>query len=136
MVFTFALPLALMAQGTSLPDMGGVLNPVVYFATLASFAGLIIPLSSVLIRLFGISNKFVRQLMSWIVAIALGLVGTLLNLGIFGGVEWYVALVYSIGAALQANGIFNITVVKALIEGLLDRFGLPKKEPALNKTRY
>jgi hypothetical protein len=36
--------------------------------------------------------------------------------GIFAGVPWYYALLYSFSAALVANGVFDISIVKAFLQ--------------------
>jgi len=66
-----------------------------------------------------------KQYLSWGVAIVLGVVPYYFDLGIFAGVEWYVAIVYSLGAALVANGLADVEQIKALLRAI-------KLEPAKN----
>lgn len=55
------------------------------------------------------------QVVSWLVAIGLCMFGWWQHLGIFDGIEWYIALLYGLGSGLAANGIADIGLVQWVI---------------------
>ena len=66
------------------------------------------------------------QILVWVVAILLAALGNLVNLGFLSEATWMMTLLYGFGAGLAANGIFDITIVHALILAV---------ESALNKNK-
>lgn len=61
----------------------------------------------------------IYQLFSWLISITLCFIGWLLNIGIFIGIEeWYSVLACGIGIGLAANGIFDIKIVKAILQAI------------------
>lgn len=94
-----------------------------YFTSFAGLAAAIIPVTSIINRIFDVGNDY-KQLISWLVAVLLGIIPYYLELGIFAGVDWYVALLYSLGAGLVSNGLFDIELVK----DILKKIGLEPKD--------
>jgi len=106
---------AAFAQDTSIipPEIGN-------FIGLGTFAALVavIPVAVELIkRLIPGMSHLATQIMSWAVGIVITLISWLLHFGFLAGLEWYVMLLYGIGASLAANGIFDI----GFISGLFDK---------------
>lgn len=112
-LIVLSVPLSMMAQ--VLGDIPPEINPEVYFATMASFAALILPVTALINRMFSIDIRWIKQFLSWIVAIALGTIAWLFKWGIFE-TTWYYALIYSLAGALVANGIFNLDMVKKFLQ--------------------
>ena len=114
---------SLFAIGKESSEVITTFNPEVYFYTLATFAGIIIPVTSFLNKEFRISIPWVKQLLSWIVSLVLGLIAVFFDWGIFVGAEWYIAIVYCLAAGLIANGIFDIVIIRSVLKA----FGLEPK---------
>ena len=62
--------------------------------------------------------SFIKQIVSWLIGIAVALVGWWLELGFLSGLNWYIVLAYGFGAGLIANGVFDTGIV-TWIFGLL-----------------
>jgi len=97
-----------------------------WFGTLAGIAALTVFLAGVLNGLLKVSKKLVKQIIAWVVAILLAVVGNLVNLGFLSEASWLMTIIYGFGAGLAANGIFDVTIVQALILAI---------ESALNKNK-
>lgn len=121
-IIVLSAPIALMAQVLS--EIPPEINPQVYFATIASFAAIILPVTALVNRMFTIEIRWLKQFLSWIVAIALGTIAWVFKWGLFE-TSWYYALIYSIAGALVANGIFNLDMIKKILQLL----NLEKKKP-------
>lgn len=120
-LFVFLIfPLIAFAQvpGDDLPniDIGEI------FGTLAGLVGGVVLLT-------GLWKKFISDKNTFVVSIILSTVvcaaGFLLKLGIFIGVEWYVALIYDIAVILIIKGTVSIE----LIIQLLGLIGIGPKQP-------
>ena len=86
-----------------------------WFGTLAGIAALTVFVAGVVNGLLKVSKSFMKQVISWVVAIALACLANLVNLGFLAGSTWLMTLLYGFGAGLVANGIFDINIVNALI---------------------
>lgn len=95
-------------------NAGEYVNPV-YFTSLAGLAAVIVPVTSFVNKALGLTGAL-KQYLSWIVALVLGLIPWWFDLGIFNGVQWYVAMIYSFAAGLVANGLYDIDTVRKLLE--------------------
>jgi hypothetical protein len=127
-LFLMVLPISLMAQTvTPTIDLSG------YFETIGSIAALTVVISSFLIdKVFKVTLKWVKMLISWLLSIGLTLGATLLNIGFVAEFPWLTSLVYGFGVGLVANGLFDVTLVQAFLEILKLK---TKKEPKpLTKT--
>jgi len=120
LVFSFLFfPIIAFCQDTGAIDLS---NPGQYFASISALAGLVIIITAFVNKILKAPKPFVKQLVSWLIAIALSLLGWWLKLGLFIGIEWYIAIIYGFACGLVANGIFDITIVK----GFLSLFKLLK----------
>lgn len=62
------------------------------------------------------TDSIIRQLISWLLPIALAVVlGTLLDIGFLADKPIYTAVLYGLGAGLISNGIFDIAFVKTAV---------------------
>lgn len=97
-----------------------------YFADLATMAALVVALSEWLggrlLNLRGLP----AQALSWVIALAVTAVGYLLGLGVVAGLSLPMLIAHGLATGLVANGIFDIKVVQALLEGV--KLRLPKKK--------
>ena len=89
-----------------------------WFGTLAGFGAVTVFLGSVVTSLFKLEKPWVKQIVSWIVAVALCAVGNLVNFGLLADASWLQTLAYGLGAGLIANGIFDFTVVQLILQYL------------------
>jgi sterol desaturase/sphingolipid hydroxylase (fatty acid hydroxylase superfamily) len=114
------LPLTIFAQTVEPPtDWTGVIaNFNGWFATLAGIAAVTVFVSGFINTLFKITKKIGKQIVAWLVAIILTVVGNLLNLGFMSEFPWLTTLAYGFAAGLVANGMFDIPTVTALLQFL------------------
>ncbi len=123
-VLFISLPVIVFAQEGGSILLGFDLSS--YFVSLAAVAAFTVVVTNVLINLLKIP-KF-KQLLSWVVAIALAFLGWGLKLGIFSEmVLWWWVLIHGIGIGLIANGIFDIKVVQAILN-FIGNLIKPKEE--------
>ena len=85
------------------------------FATLGGLAAGSVIISAAFIKLFKATKSWVRQLISWLVPIALMVAGNLLNIGFMSEFTWLMTVAYGLGAGLASNGIYDIEKVQALL---------------------
>jgi hypothetical protein len=93
-------------------------NMDVWFGTLAGFAAVTVFLSGLVNKLFKISVSWAKQVVAWLVAILLCFIGNLINFGLLAEATWLQTLVYGLGAGLIANGIFDVAVVRLILQYL------------------
>jgi hypothetical protein len=127
-VFLLFLSVPILAQDVEPPaDWGDVIDGFsTWFGTLAGIAALTVFLAGVLNGLLKVSKKIVKQLVAWLIAIVLSVVANVVNMGFLAEATWLMTVLYGFGAGLVANGIFDVTVVKAIIAAI---------EAALNKEK-
>ena len=92
--------------------------------TLSGLAAGSVIISALFIKWFKATKSWVRQVISWLVPIALMVAGNLANLGFMAEFTWLMTFAYGLGAGLVSNGIFDIGVVQSLLVLL----GLKEKE--------
>ena len=85
------------------------------FATLSGLAAGSVIISALFIKWFKATKSWVRQIISWLVPIALMVAGNLINLGFMAEFTWLMTFAYGLGAGLISNGIFDIGVVQTLL---------------------
>jgi hypothetical protein len=88
-----------------------------YFATLSAAAGLVVIISGyVNAHVFVSSSATLKQIVSWVIAIAIAFVGQIKGIGMFvdTSILWTAANGLAVG--LVANGIFDITIVQSVLE--------------------
>lgn len=108
-----AIPAAIFAQGDAAPiDFNS------WVATLATVASAAVFLSAIINTWFKIEKKILKQVVAWLVAIALTFLGNLLNVGFTADFPWLTTLAYGFGAGLVANGLFDISIVQSVLDFL------------------
>jgi len=116
MMVSFAVCLPVLAVVTGSPEVA-VETPD-YNAVFLSLSALVatIPFVVEIVKGFFPSLKGIwTQVVSWLVAVGLCMFGWWQHLGIFDGIEWYIALLYGLGCGLAANGIADIGLVQWII---------------------
>ena len=71
-------------------------------------------------------------ILSWVLSIPVSLIGFYFNIGIFAGVEWYVALIYALSFTLSANLGYLAPFIKEGVRILVDWIST-SKEAKINK---
>lgn len=102
-VFLLTSPLILLA------DTGDPPNPIsldIFTSTSALIAG-VVALTALIKNTFGTTGT-VTDIISWVIGPLIALVGFFLQLGIFVGLSWYMALLYGLFAAFAANKGWDI----------------------------
>ena len=92
-------------------------DPAVYFISLSALVTGVMGVTQWLKKVVRSTGNWTKFL-SWWVAFFLSFAGWFLKLGIFAGIEWYWVLAYAIGAGLVANSVFDLSIVKGLLETL------------------
>lgn len=117
-LFLFAIPL--MAQDVEPPanwiELLG--NMDTWLGTLAGFAAATVFIASVVTSLLKFTKNWIKQVTSWLIAIVLCIAGNLINFGLLAEANWIQTLAYGVGAGLVANGFFDITLVRLLLQAL------------------
>jgi len=85
-----------------------------YFVSLAALVPIITVIAGWLNNLLK-PVGWVRQVISWLVAIIASYVGWYFNLGIYADLTPYQTLLYAFGAGLAANGLFDIKVIQSIL---------------------
>lgn len=118
----FSIPL--FAQGTD-PGTGGADPISVYFYTLAGLSGITVIVSMALINATG-ARGWLKQLISWLTAMALAWVGYLFNVGMFEGITVGWTIILGLASGITSNGIYDITFVQMILEFL--KLKIPTKK--------
>lgn len=116
MMVSFAVCLPVLAVVTGSPEVA-VETPD-YNAVFLSLSALVaaIPFVVEIVKGFFPSLKGIwTQVVSWLIAVGLCMFGWWQHLGIYDGIEWYIALLYGLGSGLAANGIADIGLVQWII---------------------
>lgn len=87
------------------------------FTTLASLVAGVPVVTQAIKRII---NKdlpgWANQLISWIIGIAITMFGWFFDLGCLADANWWQALIVGFGVSLAANGVFDINLIKWLLE--------------------
>jgi hypothetical protein len=86
-----------------------------YFLELGSLAAGIVLVAQGIKNLFKMQDK-AGQYVSWGVAALAGVIGYYFQLGMYAGLVWYFAAVLTVGVAFVANGLFDVDLVKKILE--------------------
>lgn len=89
-------------------------------ATFAGFAGCVVLLTEGLKRLFPKMEGLATQIVSWCVGVAAAMLLWWLEAGFVADVQWWVAMLYGLGASLVANGVADTGLIQWII-GLFAR---------------
>ena len=99
------------------------------FATFGSIAAMHDFIVELIVKTFKIEKSWLKQLVSWVIPIAVAIVGFVLNLGMFaqfGGMTewqgWVYTVLVGLGMGLTSNGIFDIELVKSLLNAISNLF--------------
>lgn len=115
------IPLILIAQDTPVPPSGWgdiIMNPQKWFVDFGTIAVLTAFVATFANGLLKVVKKFPRQLVAWGVAIILLVVSDLLNFGYAKDFPILLAVIHGLGAGLAANGVFNIPMVKGILDAI------------------
>lgn len=114
-------PIILLAQGEPMPvPTSPVLTMDSFFTTLAGMVSGVLAIFSFLNTriLKKPMNDTWTQVATWVLAFALGLFGYWREWGIFYQVGIWWTLLYSLACGLVANGLFNLEIIKGVLEFL------------------
>jgi len=114
----FAIPM--LAQDVPVPDdvIDIITQLNLYMGSMAGVAAVTTFLAALLNGLMKVEKKFVKQLVAWFIAILLLVVTDLFNFGFAAEFSILKAVLYGVGTGLVANGIFDIPVVKAILDAV------------------
>ena len=114
-----SLSVPAMAQDTAEPP------PVTAgFETFVALVAFIPLLTELLKKALPKASSRVNQIISWATGLVVTCAGWLFGLGFLAGMEWYIMLLYGLGASLAANGVFDTGLITWFV-GLFER----KKTP-------
>jgi len=122
-MFALALlmfPILIFAQDPEVPTNWTevIANFNGWFATLAGIAAVTVFIAGFVNTLLKITKKIGKQIVAWLIAIILTVIGNLLNLGFMSEFPWLTTILYGFAAGLVANGMFDIPTVTALLQFL------------------
>ena len=92
--------------------------------SLAGLAAASLFLSKIVNSWSKITKAWIKQVVSWVIPVVIALVGTfIVKVGILVGQPFWIVLVSGAAAGLVSNGIFDIVIVKQLLNWLAVKFG-------------
>ena len=97
-------------------------NLNLYLGSMIGVAAMATFLGALLNGLLKVTKTFVKQLVVWIVAIVVLVVANLVNIGYAAEFSIWQSVLHGFGAGLVANGIFDIPIVKAIMEFIENLF--------------
>ena len=114
------IPLAIFAQDISPPENWGdiIMNPQQWFVDFGAFTLLTAFVATFVNGLLKVIKKWPRQLVAWGVAIILLIATDLLNWGYAAEFPILLAVIHGFGAGLAANGIFDIPIIKVILDAI------------------
>ena len=92
-------------------------NINVWLASLAGVAAVTVFLAAFLNTLLK-TKGFIKQLVAWVVAILILVIGNLVNMGFMAELNWLHTIVYGVAAGFISNGIFDLETVRAILRAL------------------
>jgi len=100
------------------PDSWGdiVMNPEKWFLSFGAISLLTAFLAAFLNGVLKVTKNFVKQLVAWIVAIILVVGSDLLNFGYAAQFPILLAVIHGFGAGLASNGVFDIPIIKGVLD--------------------
>ena len=96
------------------PDPG-ITDYGAVFGSLAAIVAVIPVIVEVMKGFFPKMQPTVTQILSWIIGIAICMFGWWQELGFLNGLDWYIALLYGLGAGLAANGVADTGLIQWVI---------------------
>jgi hypothetical protein len=103
-----------------------IMNPSKWFVDFGAVSVLTAFVATVVIGLLKVVKKFPRQLVAWLVAIALLVGSDLINFGYAANFPILLAVIHGFAAGLAANGVFDIPVLKGILD-TVEKWLNPKK---------
>ena len=100
------------------PDSWGdiIMNPEKWFLSFGAISLLTAFLAAFLNGALKVTKNFVKQLVAWIVAIILVVGSDLLNFGYAAEFPILLAVIHGFGAGLASNGVFDIPIIKGVLD--------------------
>ena len=92
-------------------------NINLWLASLAGVAAVTVFLAAFVNTLLKTSG-FVKQIVAWVVAILILVIGNLVNMGFMAELNWLHTIVYGVAAGFISNGIFDLETVRAILRAL------------------
>jgi hypothetical protein len=92
-------------------------NINVWLASLAGVAAVTVFLAAFANTLLK-TKGFMKQIVAWIIAILILVIGNLVNMGFMAQLNWLHTIVYGVAAGFISNGIFDIETIKAILRAL------------------
>lgn len=112
--FSFFFCIPVIAQVAANPDPG-ITDYGAVFGSLAAIVAVIPVIVEVMKGFFPKMQPTVTQVLSWIIGIAICMFGWWQELGFLNGLDWYIALLYGLGAGLAANGVADTGLIQWVI---------------------
>ena len=100
-------------------------NLNLYLGSMIGVAAMATFLGALLNGLLKVTKAFVKQLIVWLVAIVTLVIANLVNIGYAAEFTIWQSLLHGLGAGLVANGIFDVPIVKAIMEFIENLFKKP-----------
>ena len=130
----FFASMSLFAQDPTAPPAGWgdvFSNPVLWFGSFAGISLLTAFLATFINGMAKITKKFHRQIVAWLIAIALLVVCDLVNwkLCYAWDFPWWLAALHGFAAGLASNGVFDIPLLKSFLDKVEGWFIKPEPTP-------
>jgi hypothetical protein len=119
-LFFLATFIAFGQEPTEPPaDWGDIImNPAKWFAGFGAISFLTAFLATFVIGILKITKNFSKQLIAWLVAVVLLIGSNLMNFGYAASFPILLTVIHGLGAGLAANGVFDIPLLKGLLDGI------------------
>ena len=89
----------------------------VWLGSLAGVSAVTVFLAAVLNTLFN-TKGFWKQIIAWLVAIVIIVLGNLANIGFMAELNWLNTIIYGVAAGFVSNGFFDLPLVLAILKAL------------------
>lgn len=124
MLLLIGLPI--LAQVVDPPSNLGeaITNINTYMGTFYGLAALSVFVTGLFVGLFKVTNKVVKQVIAFIVPVALAVVvGNIFKIpsdGFLADISWWKAVIYGLGAGLGSMGLFSIDIIGTFIQSIFN----------------
>ena len=112
----------------SIPIIAQVIEPPVgwldLFAGIDKWLGSLAGIAAVTVFLAAAVNTllktkgFMKQLVAWLIAIILLVVGKLVNMGFMAEFSWLNTIIYGVAAGFLSNSIFDLPLILSILKAL------------------